>query len=50
MGKTGGMIHLPLNKQDDKHALAPDFIQVPTHNRGFSKVQGYISYVARTRV
>jgi hypothetical protein len=28
-------------KQNDTPAPEPDFIQVPTHNCGFSKVQGY---------
>ena len=31
-------------KKDDAPAPEPDFIQVPTHNRGSSKVKGYKYY------
>ncbi len=36
-------------KQDDTPAPEPDFIQVPTHNRGFSKVQGYKYYTTPSK-
>ena len=36
-------------KQDDTPAPEPDFIQVLTHNHGFSKVQGYKYYTTPAR-
>jgi hypothetical protein len=37
-------------KQNDTPAPEPDFIQVPTHNCGFSKVQGYKDFTTTPNI